>query len=97
MGRSRRASYIEAIAVSENERDVTDAVAALHTFTAKMKELAETYHVNLSEPEESFDWVGASLSIVKSYKENLSELKNWVVAQQKSVQLKEHSHENRSC
>ena len=87
--KARRTGYLDAIAGFGNEREITDAVAGVRTFGIKMEELSVRYHVNLADLEESSDWVSAAASAAKRYKSNLSGLKNWVVVQLKSEQLKE--------
>lgn len=87
--KARRTGYLDAIAGFGNEREITDAVAGVRTFGIKMEELSVRYYVNLADLEESSDWVSAAASAAKRYKSNLSGLKNWVVVQLKSEQLKE--------
>ena len=80
--------YLEAIADYSNDKEIMDAVEGVESFIGRVLQLTETYQINLASVYDSKDWAEAVVTIMRTYKDNLFGLKNWVTMQQKAKQMK---------
>lgn len=87
--KSRQSKYIDALLSKTSNLEIKESILTLNKFATDVKQMCDKYCINLLGIENSENWILSVADAVERYNSNLSGLKNWVVVQQKSKQIKE--------